>query len=539
MTPPKILIVDDESAARQMLEALLFRDGYNLAFAANGAEALAQLEEFEPDAILLDVMMPHMNGFEVCRRLKADTRWQHVPVILLTALDSKAALVSGFDAGADDFLGKPVNSLELRARLRSMLRIKAQYDALEKQRRELDASLCLSEKYARVLAQRLEALKSLHTVGLRLMSNLDTDSMPALISQAALNLVPGATRCVMHFLSGHDHELLPVVFFPEAYAKTIPPTIGIEEIVRQAIQIGQAIYVPDVLADPRCPRSPLHDMRALLVTPLVDDQQPIAALSVYSPEVDAFEESHHHTLSILATQAAVAIVKARFFQEREALRQREKRVIQDLFQHYVSPIVVNRLIDGLEDVGLGGERHEISVLFADIHAFTTFSEKQAPERLIEVLNRYLTLAAEAILAQEGTLDKFMGDGVMAFFNAPLPQPDHTLRAVQAALAIQQTIAQHNSAVSGPDRLFFDMGIHVGPAVVGNIGTPQQMNYTAIGDTVNLAKRLQENARGGQIILGQAAYEAVKEVVMVEDLGPLVVKGHTAAEHAYALIGLIH
>jgi len=126
-----ILIADDEPSARDTLEALLFREGYDLTFAASGQEALACLDDLAPDVILLDVMMPELDGFEVCRRIKADERWRHIPVILVTALGSKEDLAHGLDAGADDFLHKPVNGIELRARVRSMLRIKRQFDELE------------------------------------------------------------------------------------------------------------------------------------------------------------------------------------------------------------------------------------------------------------------------------------------------------------------------------------------------------------------------------------------------------------------------
>ncbi|MCP4517691.1 MAG: adenylate/guanylate cyclase domain-containing protein, partial [Delftia sp.] len=197
------------------------------------------------------------------------------------------------------------------------------------------------------------------------------------------------------------------------------------------------------------------------------------------------------------------------------------------------PTIVKRLVEGEQDISLGGKRQQVSVLFADIRGFTAFSESLAPERLIEVLNQYLALAVDAVLAQDGTLDKFMGDAVMALFNAPLPCPDHTWRAVRAALAMQEAIARYN--VEGTDHapLSFGVGIHVGQAVVGNVGTVQQMNYTAIGDAVNLAKRLQEHASGGQIILSQAAYEALKKDVIVQDLGLLAVKGRAATEHAYS------
>lgn len=127
----RLLIVDDEPSARQTLEMLLLREGYGMTFAADGLEALELVEEGAPDVILLDVMMPGMDGFEVCRYLKSNPSYQHIPIILVTALDSKRDLARGLDAGADDFLHKPFNSLELRARVRSMLRIKQRHDELE------------------------------------------------------------------------------------------------------------------------------------------------------------------------------------------------------------------------------------------------------------------------------------------------------------------------------------------------------------------------------------------------------------------------
>lgn len=152
-TNPRILIVDDEPSARATLEALLYPEGYNLAFAANGQAALRLVEELEPDVILLDVMMPDTDGFTICQHLKAEKRWQHIPVIIVTALDSKEDLARGLEAGADEFLSKPVNSLELRARVRSMLRIKKQYDNLE-------ATMRLREDLASMIAHDMRNLLS-------------------------------------------------------------------------------------------------------------------------------------------------------------------------------------------------------------------------------------------------------------------------------------------------------------------------------------------------------------------------------------------
>lgn len=141
---PTILIVDDEPMARDLLEGFLFNEGYNLIFAKSGAEALTILDDTPPDVILLDIMMPDMNGFDVCDCVKRSKAWRHIPIILVTALGGKEDLARGLEAGADDFLHKPVNKLELQARVRSMLRIKKQYD-------DLQASMGLREDLARML----------------------------------------------------------------------------------------------------------------------------------------------------------------------------------------------------------------------------------------------------------------------------------------------------------------------------------------------------------------------------------------------------
>jgi DNA-binding response OmpR family regulator len=125
-----ILIVDDEASIFEVLEGLLYREGYDLTYVSSGTEAIAKLDEIQPDVILLDLMMPEMDGIETCQKIKAVERWQPIPIIMVTALSSKEDLARSLEAGADDFLSKPINSLELRARVRSMLRIKLQYDAL-------------------------------------------------------------------------------------------------------------------------------------------------------------------------------------------------------------------------------------------------------------------------------------------------------------------------------------------------------------------------------------------------------------------------
>jgi DNA-binding response OmpR family regulator len=268
-----ILIVDDTAAARETLEELLIAPDYQLAFASNGYEALVKATELMPDLILLDVMMPGLDGFEVCRRLKAEEKYRHIPIILVTALDTKEELAHGLDAGADDFVSKPVNKLELRARVRSMLRLKSQYDALEQQRRELETSLQLNKKFAQAFAQHLETLEILHEAGMRLMNSLDTDTVLHLIADTALELIPEAAGCVIHFLT-EEEQLLPVVFNREDEIKMVYPSIGLEKIVYQVMETGQSAHISGRKMKGQQLQPELSEMRTLLVTPLLSEQQP-------------------------------------------------------------------------------------------------------------------------------------------------------------------------------------------------------------------------------------------------------------------------
>jgi PAS domain S-box-containing protein len=209
-----------------------------------------------------------------------------------------------------------------------------------------------------------------------------------------------------------------------------------------------------------------------------------------------------------------------------------------LFQRYLSPTVIERLPDDPGELELGGIRQQVACLFADLRGFVNFSMRHPPESLVETLNEYLGIGATAILDEEGTLDKFVGDEVVAFFNAPLPQDDYALRAVRAALAIRERTLQLHERLAPGDQLAYGVGISVGEAIVGNIGTPQRLDYTAIGPTVNLANRLQGAAKPGQILLTPEAYEQTKDYIRAR---PILLEGITAPEEktqAFELIDLL-
>jgi len=206
-----------------------------------------------------------------------------------------------------------------------------------------------------------------------------------------------------------------------------------------------------------------------------------------------------------------------------------------LLERMVSPAVLNQIDP--DSLQIGGQQRDLTILFADIRGFTTFSEQQTPAGLVAVLNRYLAAGAEAVLAEEGTVDKFLGDAVMAWFNAPLPQPDHTLRAVRAALALKAAVEALHAELPPEGHLSFGVGIHYGEAVLGWIGTEKRLEYTAIGDCVNTAKRIQENAAKGQILISREAYQQVKKSVEARPYAPLHVKGKAEPVEVFELIGV--
>ena len=206
-----------------------------------------------------------------------------------------------------------------------------------------------------------------------------------------------------------------------------------------------------------------------------------------------------------------------------------------LFERMVSPAVIQQLDPN--SLQLGGKRGDITVLFADVRGFTSFSESLEPEKLVSILNRYLGAMADAVLSQEGTIDKFMGDAIMSWFNAPIPQADHTLRAVKAALAMRDAFENLYKELPKESHLFFGAGIHYGDAVLGLIGTEKRLEYTAISDSVNTAKRLQENSAKNQIIISKVAYERVKKEIEAKPIAPVAAKGKTTPLEVYEVVGL--
>lgn len=347
---PRILLVDDEPDTLQLIRKILEADGFDLVFASNGLEALEIAKRDRLDLILLDVVMPQMDGIAVLKELrKCDPV---IGVIMVSALSSEQLVVHAMLEGADDFVGKPFTLKTIRVRIRQ---------ALEKSR-------------------------------LR------------------------------------------------------------------------------------------RENRAL-----------------------------HHELQIAHDK------------------------LRALFSRYMAVPVAERLMQGPSLPSLGGERQITSVLFVDFCEFSTLAHSLEPDLVLKILNEHLALVTGAILEEDGTMDKFIGDGVMALFNAPVAQADHALRAARSAIKIRDRII-HWGERHAPT-LNIRIGIHTGEALVGNIGTPEFMNYTAIGDAVNLAKRLQEESANNSIIISDATASNLPNGTNLTHLGSRQVKGRQTSIPLYCLNSL--
>ena len=220
---------------------------------------------------------------------------------------------------------------------------------------------------------------------------------------------------------------------------------------------------------------------------------------------------------------------------------RKKRKVLNAFRKYVAPQIVEEIAKkGDFEIKLGGENRDIAVLFVDIRGFTTMSEALEPEQVVEILNEYLSLTTKSIFDNSGTLDKFVGDATMAVFNSPFDLEDYEYKAVCAAMdivkggeAIEDKFMKRFGRSVG-----FGVGVNVGPAVVGNVGCEFRMDFTAIGDTVNTAARLEANAKRGQVLISDVLYERLKDRLEVNEVGEIPLKGKTKGVFVYEVKKII-
>jgi len=298
-----------------------------------------------------------------------------------------------------------------------------------------------------------------------------------------------------------------------------------------------AILTHDAQADQRFEAGRsirIHQIRSAMCAPLWLRERVIGVIYVDSPlHVGSYSASDLDLLTALANYAAVAIERARLNE-----RIQSDRMVRDRLERYHSPAVIEAILEHPEHEETPVTVRETTILFADIVDFTPRCESLPPEEVAAFLNQFFSLAADAIFEYGGTLDKFIGDEVMAFFGAPLPQEDHAERAVRSAITLMRGVKRWNSErlAEGLDEVQIRVAIHSGPVVVGDIGSASRVDYTVLGNTVNVAARLEEFAtERGQIVIGETTHSAVAGLFPTEHLGNVQLKGLSRKIAAYRVL----
>lgn len=382
------------------------------------------------------------------------------------------------------------------------------------------------EKIFQVLVQVAKALLQsddlntlLNTVMEMIFKYLPVERGLLILFDEEGNPIPKVTK----FIEGADATDIPI-------SRTILKMVAQQQI---------ALMTSNALEDARLlggKSIAIHGIRSAMCCPLWNRNRVIGAVQVDSPiHIGRFTEEDLDLLTALANFAAVAIERA---QLSEKVEQEQK--IRARMERYHSPAVVDEIVKGSISTDEREIRNaDLSILFADISGFTSVSETKKPEEVAEFLSHFFSCAVESIFAYGGTLDKFIGDAVMAFFGAPLPQEDHADRAVLAGLMLQRLVAEWNEerAKTNLPQVRIRVGINSGPAVVGNVGTEKRVDYTVLGSSVNIASRIESSvAKPGQVVISQNTLDRVVGSFNTEPLGEFALRGLQQKMPVFAVVG---
>jgi len=234
----------------------------------------------------------------------------------------------------------------------------------------------------------------------------------------------------------------------------------------------------------------------------------------------AFSQEELAIFSVIAAEAAMSFDNARAHDEL-ARRMVERQALE----RYLSPNIAEKILSNPDEIQLGGENQTVTILFSDIRGFTRMSEHMEPHAVVELLNEYFSEMTDIIFDSGGTLDKYLGDGIMVVYGAPLAMADAPLRATKAAMEMQRSLAALNRdwESRGQQPLRMGVGVNTGPVTAGNIGSAKRMDFTVIGDAVNLASRLCSNAAPGQILISESTYLQLNGKIRGQRLEPILVK----------------
>jgi adenylate cyclase len=378
-------------------------------------------------------------------------------------------------------------------------------------------------------SRRFEIIRS---VGDSVVSELDLDRLFDLILDQVFAFVNAERGCVM------TYDRASGQFVPRATRQRDKGRGGggmrmSRSIINVALRERVAVLSTDATRDQRFSTEDsviLQGIRSVMSAPMMFKDEPLGIISVDNRDmINAFAREDLETLSIIANLAATAIHNARMVHERikaETTRQN--------FERFLPPSLVREFVDEGRELKLGGEKANVTVLFADIRNFTPLCEARPAEEIVRLLNIYFQELTACIFRNGGTLDKYVGDSVLAVFGCPDPYPEHTLRAARTALEMAHVLATHPILSR---EVKAGIALHRGDAIHGFVGSEQRMQYTVIGDTVNTASRLCDGAAGNQVVVSQSVVDAEGPRLRFRPVSPSVVQGKTEPLKRYELIGV--
>lgn len=367
---------------------------------------------------------------------------------------------------------------------------------------------------AKETLDRYKEITLLHHIAENIGSCLDLKEVGKLILNEAKNFL-NATAGSMMLLD--DKGRLEIV---SAFGREYPQKadVGLNEGIAGNVAIkGKPVIVNDVSSDPRfVPGKKVFS--SMMCAPLKTKDRVIGVINISNDNPHVYSSGDIKLLSIFASEAAAAVDNAMLHENRI----KQERWKSNL-ERYIAPQIVSAVMNEEESISLRPERKHITILFSDIRKFSSICEELEPERTVEYLNEYFTHMTRVIFEHEGTLNKFVGDMIVALFGAPTDHGNNERKAINTAIGMQKCL-QTMPAFWIRNNFHTGIGISSGPVVVGNIGSPQHMDYTAIGDEVNVAERLQSIAKGGQIFVTNSVYEITQDLFEFKRIGSVDIKG---------------
>ncbi len=370
------------------------------------------------------------------------------------------------------------------------------------------------KELAKETLEKYKEINLLYQVSEKIAANLKLNEVAKLIIDEAHTILE-ANSCSVMILDEETKEL-SIISHLEHKTPKLLLKLG-EGIAGSVALTGKAEIINDVLSDPRYAPGP-NPVSSLMCAPIKIKNRILGVINISNKEPVQYTAADLKLLNTLASQAAVAIENALLHKN----KLKEERIKSNL-ERYLSSQVVEAVLDLEGNSCLIPVKRNVSILFSDIRNFTTKCEELAPETIVGYLNEYFTHMVEVIFHHQGTVNKFVGDMILALFGAPYKMIDAETKAISTAIDMQRRLQM--IPVSWIKENFkTGIGISSGKVVVGNIGSPRHMDYTAIGDEVNIASRLQSIAKGGQILVSRSVYEATKESFQFKEFGLVNVKG---------------